>query len=88
MLPASFAFHGVLESDIANYFLARKLCHQAEDAGNDSPAGLSVCAKALADAGELSQAEAVAAKLDRLFPEDTFHQKVYLPLIFSIIERK
>ena len=83
-----FAWHGVLESDIGNYAPARKLCSQAEDVGNESPSGLSVCAKALADAGELSQAEAVASKLDRLYPEDTYRQKVYLPIIFSIIERK
>ena len=83
-----FAWQGVLESDAGNYVLARKLCRQADDLGNDSPAGLSVCAKALADADDLPEASAVAAKLDRLFPEDTYHQKVYLPIIFSIIERK
>jgi DNA-binding winged helix-turn-helix (wHTH) protein/tetratricopeptide (TPR) repeat protein len=83
-----FAWHGVLESDIGKYALARKLCRQAEEVGNDSPSGLSVCAKALADADELPGATALASKLDRLFPDDTYRQKVYLPIIFSIIERK
>jgi eukaryotic-like serine/threonine-protein kinase len=46
------------------------------------------CAKTLAEAGEVAQAEAVATKPDRLFPEDTFQQKVLLPVIRSIIERK
>jgi eukaryotic-like serine/threonine-protein kinase len=32
------------------------------------------------------QAEALAAKLDRMGPEDTIEQKVHLPLIRSIIE--
>jgi tetratricopeptide (TPR) repeat protein len=36
----------------------------------------------------VAQAEALAAKLDQLFPEDTFKQKVLLPIGRSIIERK
>ena len=35
----------------------------------------------------MAQAQASAAKLDRLFPEDTMQQKLYLPLVLSIIER-
>jgi hypothetical protein len=46
------------------------------------------CAKALGDAGDLAQAQELAAKLDRLFPEDTSQQKVLLPIVRSIIERK
>jgi eukaryotic-like serine/threonine-protein kinase len=36
----------------------------------------------------LTQAEALAAKLDRMSPEDTIDQKVHLPLIRSIVERQ
>ena len=36
----------------------------------------------------MTQAEALAAKLDRLLPEDTLNQKIYLPIIRSIIERE
>ena len=36
----------------------------------------------------MAQAEALAAKLDRLYPEDTFQQKVLLPIARSIIERQ
>jgi eukaryotic-like serine/threonine-protein kinase len=46
------------------------------------------CAKALGDAGDLAQAQELAAKLDRLFPEVTSQQKVLLPIVRSIIERK
>jgi len=82
------AWHAWLESYVGNYALARKLCRQAGEAGNENALGLMLCAKALGDAGDVTQAEALAAKLDRLFPEDTLQQKVYLPLIRSIIERK
>jgi hypothetical protein len=34
------------------------------------------CGEALGYAGELTQAEAAAAKLDRIAPEDTLQQKV------------
>ena len=77
-----------LEKYDAPLDLATTSSLEALQAYYDSPAGLSVCAKALADADDLPEASAVAAKLDRLFPEDTYHQKVYLPIIFSIIERK
>jgi len=81
-------WHAGLESFLGDYALARKLCRQAGEAGNDSPLGLWTCAKALGDAGDVTQAEALAARLDRLFPEDTFQQKVLLPIVRSIIERK
>ena len=39
-------------------------------------------------AGDVAQAETLAAKLDERFPEDTFQQKVLLPIARSIIERE
>ena len=36
----------------------------------------------------MTQAEALAAKLDRLHPENTLNQKIWLPVIRSIIERQ
>jgi tetratricopeptide (TPR) repeat protein len=54
----------------------------------DSGSELWRCAEALGYAGELTQAEAMAVKLDRISPEDTLQQKVYLQLIRSIIERQ
>jgi DNA-binding winged helix-turn-helix (wHTH) protein/Flp pilus assembly protein TadD len=82
------AYHAAEESSVGNVVLARKLCRHAEEAGNDSSLGLMKCAKALGDAGDVVQAEALAMKLDRLFPEDTLQQKILLPVIRSIIERK
>jgi DNA-binding winged helix-turn-helix (wHTH) protein/tetratricopeptide (TPR) repeat protein len=82
------AWHAQLESYLGNYALARKLCRQAEEAGKDSDLGLGHCANALAEAGDVTQAEALAAKLDRLRPEDTRNQKIWLPVIRSIIERQ
>ena len=51
-----------------------------------TPLALGHCAKAFAEAGDVRQAEAVAAKLDRLHPEVTVNQRLDLPLIRSIIE--
>jgi eukaryotic-like serine/threonine-protein kinase len=82
------AWHARLESYLGNYALARKLCREAGEAGKDSNLGLGHCAKALAEAGDVTQAEALAAKLDRLRPEDTLNQKIHLPLIRSIVERQ
>ena len=82
------ARHAWDESHVGNYALARKLCRQAEEASKDSTLGLWLCAEALGHAGEVTQAEALAAKLDRLFPEDTMIQKNALPRIRSIIERE
>jgi tetratricopeptide (TPR) repeat protein len=82
------ARHAWDESHVGNYALARKLCRQAEATSKDSTLGLWLCAEALGHAGELTQAEALAAKLDRLFPEDTMIQKNALPRIRSIIERE
>lgn len=82
------AYHAGLESFLGDYATARKLCRQAAELGNDSPIGLWTCAKALAEAGDVTQAEALAAKIDQRFPEDTFQQRVLLPIVQSIIERK
>ncbi len=82
------AWHALLESYLGNYTLARKLCRQAGEASKDSVLGLGHCAVALAEAGDVTQAEALAAKLDRLRPEDTRNQKIWLPVIRSIIERQ
>ena len=82
------AWHAQLESYLGNYALARKLCRQAGEASKDSYLALLYCAKALAEAGDVTQAEALAAKLDRLRPEDTVNQRLDLPLIRSIIDRQ
>jgi eukaryotic-like serine/threonine-protein kinase len=82
------AWHAQLESYLGNYALARKLCRQAGEASKDGDLGLAQCAMALAEAGDVTQAEALAAKLDRLRPEDTRNQKIWLPVIRSIIERE
>jgi tetratricopeptide (TPR) repeat protein len=82
------ARHASLESFLGDYASARNFCRQAEAAGNDSAMGLWTCAKALGLAGDVAQAEALAAKLDQQFPEDTFQQKVLLPIARSIIERE
>jgi eukaryotic-like serine/threonine-protein kinase len=83
------ARHAGFESLLGNYSLARKLCGlRAEQAGNDSSSGLWACSMALGQAGDVTQAEALASKLDQLFPEDTFQQKVVLPIARSIIERE
>jgi len=82
------ALRAQLESLLGNYGLASRLCRQAAAIGKDGATELWRCADALGDAGELAQAEALAAKLDRMDPEDTVVQKVYLALIRSIIERQ
>jgi Tfp pilus assembly protein PilF len=82
------ARRAALESFLGDYAAARKFCGQAEEAGNDSASGMWTCAKALGTAGDVTQAEALVAKLDQRFPEDTFQQKVLLPIARSIIERE
>jgi DNA-binding winged helix-turn-helix (wHTH) protein/tetratricopeptide (TPR) repeat protein len=81
-------WHAGVESFLGEFASARKLCRQAEDVGNESAIGIWTCAKAIATAGDVEQAEALAAKLDQNFPEDTFQQKVLLPIVRSIIESK
>jgi eukaryotic-like serine/threonine-protein kinase len=75
------------EAYLGNYHLARNLCAQADQAGNNSALGLFGCSQALAQAADTSAAEALAAKLNELSPEDTFQQKVLLPVTHSTIER-
>lgn len=82
------ALHAQLEAFAGNYDRARKLCHQAKQMNKDGGTELWRCGEALAFGGELTQAEAMAAKLDRIAPEDTLQQKVYLQLIRSILERE
>jgi tetratricopeptide (TPR) repeat protein len=82
------ALRGQLESFLGNYGVARTVCRQAGELGKDSTSELWRCADAFGDAGEVTQAEALAMKLDRMGPEDTIEQKVLLPLIRSIIERQ
>jgi DNA-binding winged helix-turn-helix (wHTH) protein/tetratricopeptide (TPR) repeat protein len=87
-VASELAWHARVESYLGNYALVRNLCRQAEAASTGSALGLAHCAGALVDAGEVTQAEALAAKLDRLRPEDTMIQRIYLPLLRSIIEGK
>ncbi len=77
-----------LESLLGNYRLSRMLCQHAGELGKDSTSELWRCAEALGDAGDLTKAEALAARLDRMGPEDTVEQNALLPLIRSIIERE
>lgn len=82
------AAHAQLESFLGNYALARRLCHHAEEGDQQSATALWRCAEAFAYAGDLTRAETLAAKLDRMLPEDTIQQNVFLPLIHSIVERQ
>ncbi len=82
------ALRGQLESLLGNYGLARRVCRQAGALGKDSTAELWRCAEAFGDSRDLTQAKALAAKLDAMGSEDTIEQKVHLPLIRSIIERE
>jgi eukaryotic-like serine/threonine-protein kinase len=81
------AYHADVEAYLGNYDLARRLCAQADEAGNTSALGLFGCSQALAQAADASAAEALAAKLNKLLPEDTFQQKVRLPITYSTIQR-
>jgi len=85
---SELARHAALEAFLGEFASARELCRDAEKMGNESAVGIWTCAKALGSAGDVDQAEALAAKLDRLYPEDTFQQKVLLPIVRSIIERQ
>jgi DNA-binding winged helix-turn-helix (wHTH) protein/Flp pilus assembly protein TadD len=82
------AARGQLESFLGNYALARSLCRHSGAGDTDSAVELWRCAEAFADAGDFTRAEALAAKLNRIAPEDTIEQKVHLPLIHSIVDRQ
>jgi DNA-binding winged helix-turn-helix (wHTH) protein/tetratricopeptide (TPR) repeat protein len=86
-VATELAWHADYEAYLGNYQLARKLCAQSEEAGNNSAAGLFDCSHALGQAGDTSAAEALAAKLNELCPEDTFQQKALLPVTRSTIQR-
>jgi eukaryotic-like serine/threonine-protein kinase len=82
------AWHAQLESYLGSSARARKLCRQADEASSQSHLALGRCAKALAEAGDVKQAAAIADKLDKLRPEDTLNHTVHLPVIRSILERE
>jgi len=86
-VATELAYHADAEAYLGNYGLARKLCAQADEAGNTGSLGLFKCSHALGQAGDTSSAEALAAKLNELVPEDTFQQKVLLPVVHSTIQR-
>jgi eukaryotic-like serine/threonine-protein kinase len=77
-----------LESLLGNYDLAPSLCRHSVAEDTDSVTELWRCAEAFADGGDFTRAEALAAKLNRIAPENTIEQKVHLPLIHSIIDRQ
>jgi len=83
----ALAYHADQEAYLGKYDLARRLCTQADEAGNHSALGLFKCSHALAQAGDTAAAEALAAKLNEMFPENTFQQKVLLPVTYSTIQR-
>jgi DNA-binding winged helix-turn-helix (wHTH) protein/Flp pilus assembly protein TadD len=77
-----------LESLLGNYGLARSLCRHSVAGDTDGATELWRCAEAFADGGDFTRAEALAAKLNRIAPENTIEQKVHLPLIHSIVDRQ
>jgi len=86
-VATELAIHADGEAYLGYYDLARRLCAQADEAGNDSALGLFKCSHALGQAADTSPAEALAAKLNERFPENTFQQKVLLPVAHSAIQR-
>ena len=84
----ALSWHARIEAYLGNYALARQLCLQAGEAGKDDVLVLDQCARALGVAGEGTQADALAAKLDRLLPEGTRNQRICLPLMRSIVADK
>jgi eukaryotic-like serine/threonine-protein kinase len=85
-VASELAWHAWFESYAGNSALVPKLCREAEEASQDS-AWLAPCALALGVAGDVTQAEALAERNERLLPEDTLNQKTNLPLLRSVIER-
>ena len=77
-----------LESLLGNYGLAPSLCRHSVTEDTDSATELWRCAEAFADVGDFTRAEALAARLNRIAPENTIEQKVHLPLIHSIMDRQ
>ena len=77
-----------LESFLGNYGFARSFCRHSVEHDTDSATELWRCAEAFADGADFNTAEALAAKINRIAPENTIEQKVHLPLIHSIIDRQ
>jgi tetratricopeptide (TPR) repeat protein len=77
-----------LESLAGNFSFAPSLCRHSVAEDTDSVTELWRCAEAFADASDFTHAEALAAKLNSIAPENTIEQKVHLPLIHSIIDRQ
>jgi eukaryotic-like serine/threonine-protein kinase len=77
-----------LESLAGNFSFAPGLCRHSVAEDTDSVTELWRCAEAFADASDFAHAEALAAKLNKIAPENTIEQKVHLPLIHSIIARQ
>jgi len=63
-VATELAYHADEEAYLGNYDLARRLCAQADEAGNNSALGLFKCSHALGQAADTSPAEALAAKLN------------------------
>jgi len=76
------------ESAVGNFSLARQLCRRASVLVIRTARELMKCSEALADAGDVAQAESLATQYDRQFPEDTYQQDVLLPVLRSNIERR
>ncbi|MBV8053470.1 MAG: tetratricopeptide repeat protein, partial [Acidobacteriaceae bacterium] len=85
-VATELAYHADEEAYLGNYDVARRLCAQADEVGNHSALGLFKCSHALGQAADSSPAEALATKLNELFPEDTFQQKALLPVTYSTIQ--
>ena len=83
---SELAWHAWIESYAGNRALVDKLCRQAAETSQDSD-WLGPCALALALAGDVPQAEALAERNEQLRPEDTLNLKVNMPLLRSIIKR-
>jgi len=86
-VATELAYRADEEAYLGNYEVARRLCAQADEAGNKSALGLFKCSHALGQAADISHAEALAAKLNELSPEDTIEQQVDLPVAHSTIQR-
>jgi tetratricopeptide (TPR) repeat protein len=82
------AMRAQLEALLGNYGFTSSLCRHSVTEETDSAIELWRCGEAFADGGDLTHAEALAAKLNRIAPENTVEQKVNLPLIRSIIARQ
>jgi eukaryotic-like serine/threonine-protein kinase len=87
-VAGELSMRGLLESFLGKDDVSANMCRRAVELGQDSIDELWRCGEAFADAGKVAQAEELAVKLNRIGPEDTIGQGVYLPLIRSAIERK